>query len=257
MRKYIAQRREDGRSDAKINRETEILSSAFRLAIREDRLPRSPYIPHLDEKNARQGFFEAHELSLLLEHLEWPVNSMTRFGYVCGWRLSEIRLLRWENVDRAAKEVRLTDSKNGEGRALPLDDETWTIFEELWTARSYETRNGVTLSEYVFHDFGQPITESKYKRFWARACKKAGLTGKLFHDLRRTAARNMLRAGVPQAVAMKVTGHKTDSMFRRYSIVSPDDKRDALKKQLEFLRKERETNKTNVTDFQRAKEKTR
>lgn len=73
------------------------------------------------------------------------------------------------------------------------------------------------------------------KRVWVRACKKAKLVGKLFHDYRRAAARNMLRAGVPQAVAMQITGHKTDSMFRRYSIVSTDDKRDALTKQREFL----------------------
>jgi integrase len=103
------------------------------------------------------------------------------------------------------------------------------------------------LSEFVFHEYGQPISESKFKRVWARACKKAKLVGKLFHDYRRTAARNMLRAGIPQAVAMQITGHKTDSMFRRYSIVSVDDKRAALKKQFEFLKGTPAS--TNVAQF--------
>jgi len=168
---------------------------------------------------------------------------------VCGWRQSELRTLRFENVDRGAREIRLNDSKNGEGRVLPLDDDTWTVMERRWIARQYETAKGTVLSAYVFHEYGQPISESKFKRMWARACKKAKLTGKLFHDYRRTAARNMLRAGIPQAVAMQITGHRTDSMFRRYSIVSVDDKRAALKKQLEFLKSE--PVKTNVAEFKK------
>jgi len=154
-----------------------------------------------------------------------------------------------QNVDRAAKEVRIKDSKNGDGRVLPLDDETWKMFDRLWSARQYQTSRGPGLSEFVFQKRGRPISETQMKRVWLAARTKAGIPGKLFHDYRRTAVRNMIRAGVPQAVAMAITGHKTDSMFRRYNIVTVDDKRAALTKQLEFLKTQP---KTNVAEFPKA-----
>lgn len=82
------------------------------------------------------------------------------------------------------------------------------------------------IAEYVFHLKGAPI--ASFRKAWANACQFANVPGRLFHDLRRCAARNLLAAGVPQAVAMKITGHKTDSMFRRYAIVTVDRQREAL-----------------------------
>lgn len=79
----------------------------------------------------------------------------------------------------------------------------------------------------MFHRKGKPVGE--FRKAWKSACDFANVPGRLFHDLRRCAARNLLAAGVPQAVAMKVTGHKTDSMFRRYAIVTVDQQREALK----------------------------
>jgi integrase len=62
------------------------------------------------------------------------------------------------------------------------------------------------------------------------ACRKAGCPGRIPHDLRRTAIRNLVRAGVPERVAMRMTGHKTASMFQRYNIVSDGDLREAARK---------------------------
>ena len=82
-------------------------------------------------------------------------------------------------------------------------------------------------SEYIFHLNGRPI--ASFRKAWATACKFANVPGRLFHDLRRCAARNLLASGVPQTVAMKITGHKTDSMFRRYAIVTVEQQREALR----------------------------
>ncbi len=254
IREYIELAKAEELSNATINRRLEVLSAAFNLALKDGRIARKPHTPHLPEKNARKGFFEAHEHALMLEHLTAPMDDIARFAYASGWRKEEIRMLRWENVDRSSREVRIYDSKNGEGRVLPLDDETWTMFERLWSGRQFESvSGGPALSEYVFHHIhGKPVGDSRFTKLWARARKQAGaaVAGKIFHDYRRTAARDMIRAGVAQTVAKAITGHKTDSMFQRYNIVSMDDKREALQKRGEYS-KQQQVEKTNVAEFRK------
>ena len=101
------------------------------------------------------------------------------------------------------------------------------------------------LSEYVFHYNGAPI--ASFRKAWKSACTFANVPGRLFHDLRRCAARNLLAAGVPQAVAMKITGHKTDSMFRRYAIVTVDQQREALKQAEAYRRQQQEQQRSLAT----------
>jgi len=99
--------------------------------------------------------------------------------------------------------------------------------------RRWETRAaGDRISPLVFHTKGRAIGDTR--KSWANACKEPGLVGKLFHDLRRSAVRDMTRAGVPQSVAMSVSGHKTVSVFNRYDIASVDDMRAALTKREEY-----------------------
>jgi integrase len=116
-------------------------------------------------------------------------------------------------------------------RTLPLDShpELVAVMERRWVAREFSRPDGtVGLSEFVFHHDGVPVLE--FRKTWATACRLAAVGKRPFHDFRRTAARNMIRAGVPQTVAMSITGHKTVSMFNRYNITNQDDRREALRK---------------------------
>ncbi len=214
---------------ATINREVGALSQAFNLARRQGRLSRVPYIPMLKEDNARQGFFERADFEAVAANLPDPINGIARFAYLSGWRKGEILPLRWEAIDRAAGEVRLRTSKNRHGRILPLDGALANLIERRWARREYRTAGDVTrLSDFVFHRAGRLMVD--FKKAWAKACETAGVPGRLFHDLRRTAVRNMVRAGVPQSVAMSISGHRTMSMFLRYDITSGDDMRDAIRR---------------------------
>jgi integrase len=234
VERYIAERLKANKARATINRETGALKQAFNLARKQARLTRVPYIPMLREDNARQGFFEHNDFEAIVGHLPDPINDVARFAYLSGWRRGEIVSLTWDAVDRIGREVRLRTSKNGHGRVLPLDGDLWNLIERRWTARTIHKKDGTTkLSEFVFHRSGEPVVD--FRKPWKEGCTKARIPGRLFHDLRRTAVRNMIRAGVPQSVAMSISGHRTVSMFIRYNITSAADKIDALKKTAEHL----------------------
>jgi integrase len=246
----------DGVSNATINRRLAIVSTAFELGIREERITRKPHIPSLPEGDARSGFFEPDQHAAMLAHLPSPLNEMARFAYRCGWRQAEVRLLRWENVDRARREVTLPDSKNGEARTIPLDDELAALFENLWQRRAFTRGKSSGLSEYVFHGKGRPMGKSNFARQWnaARASAGASVAGRIFHDYRRTAVRNLMRAGVQQSVAMKITGHLSDSVFRRYNITSTADKLDAMERQRAYL-EAMKTDGGNVAELRQVTDK--
>ena len=96
---------------------------------------------------------------------------------------------------------------------LPLEGELWEMFERLWRERTFRTRRGAGVSDYVFHRKGKPVDATTFAEEWRAARTVAGVASRIFHDYRRTAARNMIRSGVGQSVAMAITGHRTDSMF--------------------------------------------
>lgn len=225
--RFISEKKKEGKAPATINREIGSLKQAFNLAKKQGRVTQVPYFPMLLEDNARQGFFEKAEFEEMVSHLPEYLTDFVRFAYYAGWRKGEMVSLAWENVDREAREIRIKTSKNRHGRVLPLEGELWNLIERRWKARNVTPESGHTfISPLVFHRNGKPIGD--YRKAWKTACEKAGCKGRLVHDFRRTAARNMTRAGVSQNVAMSITGHRTISMFLRYNIASEDDKREAL-----------------------------
>jgi integrase len=155
---------------------------------------------------------------------------------ITGMRKGEIASLRWEDVDREVGAVRLKaeNAKTGEARTLMLVGDLAELMDRRWNARLFTRLTGTPfVSEYVFHRKGQPIED--FRGPWERACAAAGVPGLLFHDLRRSAARNMDRAGVSRHVAMAISGHKTESMYQRYNIVSEADLRAAAAKTQLYL----------------------
>lgn len=245
---FVRDRLDAGKAPATVNREVGALKQAYRLAQKHGRLTRVPYFPMLREENARQGFFEAGEVAAVVAHLPDPLGDVTRFAFLSGWRKGEIVPLRWAAVDRAGREVWLWTSKNGKRRTLPLDGALWELIERRWAAREYPAPDGTSaLAPLVFHRDGAPAGD--FRKAWATACIKAGFSRveraadgtettvktKLFHDLRRSAIRNMVRAGVPQSVAMEISGHRTAAVFTRYAITSEDQKREALRRTAAYV----------------------
>lgn len=138
---------------------------------------------------------------MLVEALPDYLQDFTRFGYITGWRKGEIASLLWADVDGDVIRLRPENSKNKQGRSVPLRDsegkltEVSGLIENRRRARKFEGDQGPVFASHVFHHNGQPIGD--IRKAWATACKSVGLDGKLFHDLRRTAVRNMIRAGSP------------------------------------------------------------
>ena len=203
----------------------------FTLGIEDKKLLHRPKIPMLKERNARQGFFEADEFEAVCEHLPEDIRAVVTFGYCTGWRInSEVLPLEWRQVDFRAGVVCLEryTTKNDDGREFPFG--AYPALRDLLqrqyelTRRLEKTRGEIIAT--VFHRNGQPI--GSFYGAWRSACAKAGYPGRIPHDLRRTAVRNLVRAGCSELVAMELTGHKTRSVFDRYSISSGDDRRQAV-----------------------------
>lgn len=211
---YIDSRRKLKRANATINREISLLRRAFTLADLD-----FPKVPKLVENNVRKGFVTPEEYVRLLDKMPDHIKPIVQFAYRTGCRRGEILGLKWRNIDLAATTVRLEpgETKSGQGRTIPLSSDLVRMFEGMKRE-----------SEYVFTYRGSPI--KSIKTAWNNARVAAKLPHLYFHDLRRTGVRNLVRAGVPEAVTMSISGHKTRAVFDRYNIVSEADQKDAMVK---------------------------
>jgi integrase len=198
-----------------------LLRAALRLPLKRGIPVRVPVFPTIEVNNARQGFVEPEQFQAIVDGLEQPWADIARFGYETMWRRSEILGLTWDMVDRRNGIITLPDSKSGDARVIPVVGDVVDIMERRWAARPVGTR----LSTLVFHRRGRPI--QSFGKRWNSACRAAGFHGILFHDLRRSGARDSRNAGVAEGVIMKRAGWKTRHVFERYSIVSVDDQRQA------------------------------
>ena len=197
-----------------------------------------PNIPLLKENHVRTGFFEPEQFESVKNHLPVHMQPIVEFAYITGWRTpSEILPLEWRQVEMKAGEVRLDagTTKNGEGRVFPFTSELRRVLEDQQAVAERLNRENGAITRHVFcytkgKKAGKQITESGFNKAWRKARVEAGCPGRIPHDFRRTAVRNLVRAGVPERVAMQLTGHKTRAVFERYNIVSPGDLRDAARR---------------------------
>jgi len=232
VRTYIAARLQAGAKPASINRELAILKRAFTLAIKAGTLTAKPHIPMLAEHNVRSGFFEQAQYEAVLRHLPEPWRPVMTFAFLTGWRVrSEVLPITWAQVDERAAIVRLEPetTKNRDGRTFPygvLPDLQAVLTAQARVRDAFKARG--MICRWVFPDAAGGRLPAFYSDVWREACRLAGCPGKIPHDFRRTAVRNLVRASVPEKTAMQLTGHKTRSVFDRYDIVNEDDLRQAV-----------------------------
>lgn len=226
VNRYIDVRQQEGASNASINRELAVLKRAFYLGM-ECTPPKVQNVPHfemLKENNTRKGFLDADDYeSLSRECGKFGLWMRTSFelGYTYGWRHAEVLGLRVNQVSITDQVIRLNpgETKNDEAREVNL---TATLLELLKQCIQGKRDDDPVLTR----DNGRPVRD--FRGAWESATTKAGKPGLLFHDMRRTAIRNMVRAGISEKVAMQISGHKTRSIFERYNITDQRDVKEAV-----------------------------
>lgn len=238
--RYIVMRQEEGAANGTINRELTSIIRAFSLGVEYRLIAFPPKIQMLEEDNVRTGFFEREQLDAVLRYLRPHNQGPARFAYVTGWRKQEILSLKWPQVDFRAGNVRLEPgtTKNRKARLFPFTAELRAILEAQ-RAKADDLKKRGIISPWVFFIEERGRRRGKrigdFKRNWKSACEDAGVPGRIFHDFRRTAVRNLTRAGVPEKIAMQMTGHRTRSVFDRYDIVDEGDLRDAAGRLEDYL----------------------
>lgn len=203
----------------------------FALGMRAGKIANKPHIAKLQLNNARKGFFESEQFFAVLKHLPDEIKPVAVTGYVTGWRVHDEILTRQKHhLDLKAGWLRLEpgETKNNEGRMFPLTPMLREALERQVQKTEASQRAKGVIIPWLFHRNGKPIRT--FRRSWLTACKAAGVPGKIPHDFRRTACRNLERAGVDRASAMKMIGHKTEAIYRRYAIADEGMLKEATEK---------------------------
>lgn len=223
--KFVEQRRADGAGNAVINRSLAALRRMLKIAKHRKRIQDVPFIEFQKEPSARRGFITDKQFGALIKNLPSHLRPLIALLFFCGVRLGEALAIEWSQIDFKAGLIRLYDTKNDEPRVVPLP----SLLRML--LRPIEPKTG------------RVFDATNLRKEWMTACEAAGLGRKIkqeekpydpryegltIHDLRRSAVRNLVRAGVPETIAMKISGHRTRSVFDRYAIASETDLRSAM-----------------------------
>lgn len=237
-------------SNSTINRELEVLRKALGIA----KLSHQIKIKKLPPPTPRQGFFDDAKVAALCRALPEYLRAPVMFGYYTGWRREEVFGLEVKDVDFQVGEIRTWDTKNGRARVFPMDAvpglrallEAATSTKVILNVGVAETNrtsvNPSGMAAVMTYVFFRRLKKSvrhrivEFRKAWATACRKAGCPGMLFHDLRRSAARNLELVGWPRSLIMEWMGHETEAMFHRYRIVSAAD-REIVSKRLAEAKK--------------------
>jgi len=226
-RQFSAKLLEAGKSNGTVNRSLALLRRMLNIAKEDGKIPNVPKIRLLKPGPARKGFIELDKFNCLLKHTPINLKPLITFLYYCGVRVGEAAQITWEQVDldRAIILLEPEQTKNASARTVPLPDVLIAMLKKR------TNREGLVFST------------NNLRKEWQRACAACGLgtltdvegsydkryTGLLIHDLRRSAVRNLVRAGVPERVAMSISGHKTRAVFDRYNITSEQDVIEAMR----------------------------
>lgn len=228
-RRFVRQRRGEGTGTAAINRSLAALRRMLRLAQRERKLSIVPFIEFQKEPTARKGFLEQKKFDELIKALPSHLRPLVTFLYYCGCRIGETLQIDWVQVNLDTRQIRLEpeQTKTDEARVLPLP----SVLVNMLKAAKPKT--------------GKVFDGTNLRKEWMTACaacelgRKIEVKGKPYdpryegltlHDLRRSAVRNLRKAGVSETEAMKISGHKTRSVFDRYNIVNTEDVMEAMRK---------------------------
>ncbi len=197
MLDYVDHRLAAGAAPNTVRSEVGIMSKAFGAAIDEELLAVRPVFKKPPPGDPREGFYTEGDMAALLGEPPPLVRPVTRSGHMTGWRLGEWTGLTWDRVDWERQATRLSRSqtKGKDARYFPfaMVPGLKELLEEQWRTRE---GNFVFHNEHARNDGGRILTEGSFYTAWRAACRKAGLAGRTFHDLRRTAAIELLRAGV-------------------------------------------------------------
>lgn len=191
----------------------------------------------LEGENVRKGFLAPAEFKALAEKVpDADTRDLIAFLYNSGWRSGEGKKLEWSEVDLDRNMIRLPaeKSKSKKPRNLPIIGALMEIIQRRLAVRRLDCL-------YVFHRKGKPI--ASFRRAFKAAASEAELSGLVPHDMRRSAVRNFRRAGLSEHEGMKLSGHETDSIYRRYDIISDDDLTESMNRVQEHLKKEAEIRK--------------
>jgi integrase len=277
IRKFIADQQAKGLANGSINRSVSALRRMFNLGKEDGKVRDIPCFPMVKEARPRQGFFERDQFEKLFAALPDYLRLPFAIGYYSGMREGEILGLEWNQVDflRGVIQLRAGETKNDDAREIPIVPTLRALLIEQRAKR----QPGCPYVCFRFDRQGHAIRIVGFRKAWYSACVHSGLgtmepktdrvtgeivyaprrgprskpkakmvyQGMIFHDLRRTGARNLVHAGVPEKVAMAIGGWKTRSIFDRYTIVSPKDVADAGRK-LELFHSQKVGDKTGTFD---------